>query len=278
MSTPRLVVLFLLAAAIGAHAENTLSFKMLRGGSVSAAVKPSHKVFRTSQQFANYWAATFGNTQVPKGIDWAKSELVAIHLGHRGSFGYEVRVVSVERVGQDTVVTWSERLPLATDMSHARESSPYVIASFPAQPGKVLFHTIVQDPRKPYASGDAFLRRTFLSGAHCLLATETATVISDSQALAAFWVTAFGKATPAPACDFTKWRLVAVFLGQRPTPGYTPLIDRIARIGPREVQIMYSETKPTPGTILPQVVTNPFVILQIPVTADVVTVDRSIGR
>ena len=179
------------------------------------------------------------------------------------------------RVGEETVVTWCERQPLAAEVARARPSSPFVIASFPIQPGKVMFHGLVEDPRRPYAAGDAFPRQTFLTGSHSLMKAETSMVISDQSSLAELWMTGFGRATPPPPCDFTKWRLVAIFLGQRPTPGYVPVIDRIARIGPHEVTVVYSETKPKPGTILPSLVTNPFVIVQLPVTADAVGVERN---
>jgi hypothetical protein len=275
MSTLRPVVFFLLAATAGARADTTLPFATVKGGSASNASKPMHKVFRSSEEFANYWAATFGAAPMPKRIDWTRSELVAIHLGNRGSYGYQITVLSVARVGEDTVVNWCERLPAGAGATHARPSSPYVIASFPIQPGKVLFRGVVQDPRKPYGSADAYPIQTFLSGAHCLLKTETTAVLSDRKAMTDLWATAFGSATPPPACDFTKWRLVAVFLGQRPTPGYVPVIDHIARIGPNEVQVTYSETKPDPGKILPQLVTNPFVIIQVPVSADAITVQKA---
>ncbi|MHB8637788.1 MAG: protease complex subunit PrcB family protein [Fimbriimonadaceae bacterium] len=274
MSIRCLSVLMVIAVVSGARAAMEVPFAIVKAGYVSYATKESQRVFRTPQEFATYWAAMFGTATKPKGIDWNRSELVAIHLGHRGSLGYDPRVLSVSRVGEHTLVTWSERLPTASKPpSHS--CSPFVIVSFPVQTGKVLFRGLVQNPRKPYASGSAYPTRKFLTGSHCLLKSETTSVISDRPALAELWVAAFGQATPPPACDFTKWRLVAIFLGQRPTPGYAPIVDRIARIGPREVQVMYSESKPKPGSILPQLVTNPFVIIQIPVSGDEVSVERS---
>ena len=258
-----------------APAQTSVPWATVASGFESNAAKANHKVFRTPDQFANYWTMNFGTAGMPNSIDWTRSELVAIHLGHRGSSLYQARVLSVTRVGDDTVVSWFERLPPAKNVVRAHPSSPYVIISFPAQPGRVLFHGSIQDPDKPYATGDAYPRQTFLSGSHCLMAKETTAVITDSRSMAEFWAIAFGKATPPPSCDFTKWRLAAIFLGQRPTPGYAPVIERIARIGPREVQVVYSEIKPAPGTILPQVVTNPFVILKLPVTADEVSIERS---
>jgi len=234
-----------------------------------------NKVFRSPEQFAEYWSPVFGAALMPKRIDWGRNELVAVHLGHRGSYGYQVSVISVVREGGDTVVNWCERLPVGSAAVHVRPSSPFVIASFPIQPGKVLFRGVVLDPRSPFGSGNAYPIQTFLSGSHCLLKTETTAVLSDRKALTDLWLSAFGRATPAPACDLTKWRLVAVFLGQRPTPGYAPTIGHIARIGPNEVKVTYTETKPEPGKVLAQVVTSPFVIIQIPVTADAVSVEKA---
>jgi hypothetical protein len=232
-------------------------------------------VFRGPEEFANYWRDNFGDAAMPKGIDWHDSELVAIHLGHRGSLGYDVRIVSVTRIGDDTLVKWVERLPIVNGVPRARPCSPFVIASFERQRGKVRFEGGVEDPRKPFASTDAFPKETFLSGGHSLMANEYTTVISDGKGMAEVWTNAFGRGTPPPACDFRRWRLVAIFLGQRPTPGYEPVIDRIARVGPHEVQIRYSETKPDPGAILPQLVTNPFVILKVPVNSDEITVEKA---
>ncbi len=67
---------------------------------------------------------------------------------------------------------------------------------------------------------------------------------------------------------------MAIFLGQCPTPGYNVVVSRIARIGKKEVQVMYTSTKPAKDAIEPQMITNPFVILQIPKSEDELTVAR----
>ncbi|HLK14152.1 MAG TPA: protease complex subunit PrcB family protein [Fimbriimonadaceae bacterium] len=275
MSIRTSAVLFLAGLALAAHGEQFLQFRTVKGGTNCRVTQAEHKVLRTPEEFANYWSDAMGSTPLPKGLDWSKNELVAVHLGHRGSFGYQISVRSVARVGDATVVHWVERVPMTNSDKRAAQTSPYVIVSFPSQPGKVRFEGSVEDPRHPYDTGDAYPKLIFLSGGHCLMKSETTYLISSKKEMADMWRVGFGRATPPPDCDFNKWRLAAIFLGQRPTPGYTPVIDRIARIGPHEVQVRYSETKPAPGTILPQLVTNPFVILKLPVGADEITIEKT---
>lgn len=264
----------ILLAAV-ARADEQLPFVTIKVGVMSGTEKPMHKVFRTSSEFSNYWYSMFGTLPQPQHVDWNGKELVAIHVGHRGAFGYQARVDSIYRVGDHTVVNWVERLPANSEKAANHAISPYVIVSFPAQSGKVYFKRREEDPGHPYSPGAAVQALPFLSGGHCFIATETAEVITDPRAFTTLWASAFGKGTPPMACDFSRWRLAVIFLGQRPTPGYEPVITGVHRIGPHEVEVRYSETAPEKGKVLPQVVTNPFTIVKLPVTDDKVTVVRN---
>ena len=141
-------------------------------------------------------------------------------------------IVSVVQEGGQTVVTWRERIPSAKAIQRAQASSPYVIASIPAGSGPVVFRGIVDDPGNPYSAGNAFPIQKFLSGGHSLIKDEAFRMVNDESAIKDLWSVAFGAATPPPKADFGKYRYAAIFLGQRPTPGYEVVIQRIARIGP----------------------------------------------
>jgi hypothetical protein len=60
-----------------------------------------------------------------------------------------------------------------------------------------------------------------------------------------------------PAVDFSKEMVVAVFLGTRPTAGFS-----VEVVGAREegatLIVSYRESRPRPGTVAAQVLTSPF--------------------
>jgi len=68
---------------------------------------------------------------------------------------------------------------------------------------------------------------------------------------------------PAPAVDFSKEMVVAVFMGSRPTAGFSV---EIVSASPRDGKLLvtYREAQPAPGSISAQVLTAPYHIAAIP--------------
>jgi hypothetical protein len=71
-----------------------------------------------------------------------------------------------------------------------------------------------------------------------------------------------------PAVDFTKEMVLAVFLGTRPTAGFSVEI-----VGAREeggaLIVSYRETRPPPGNVTAQVLTSPYHLVAVPKHGDV---------
>jgi hypothetical protein len=67
---------------------------------------------------------------------------------------------------------------------------------------------------------------------------------------------------PAPAIDFGKELVAAVFLGQKPTSGYAIEIVSIER-NDGELTVTFRETNPQPGGITTQAFTQPFHIVRV---------------
>lgn len=82
---------------------------------------------------------------------------------------------------------------------------------------------------------------------------------------AALWRTHAADRQP-PAVDFAKTMVAAVFLGTRPTAGYSVEI-----VGTRDqhgsLVVEYVEKRPGPGAITAQMLTSPFHIVTIPAHA-----------
>lgn len=65
---------------------------------------------------------------------------------------------------------------------------------------------------------------------------------------------------PTPAVDFTKYRVLAAFMGEKSTAGYSIRFAESARRLGRRVEVPVLESIPAKDAILAQVVTNPYVI------------------
>lgn len=68
---------------------------------------------------------------------------------------------------------------------------------------------------------------------------------------------------PLPPVDFAKESVVAVFMGSRPTAGYSVAILSTTEGGGALI-VRYRETRPSPGAIAAQVLTFPYHIVAIP--------------
>lgn len=72
---------------------------------------------------------------------------------------------------------------------------------------------------------------------------------------------------PLPKVDFTTRRVVGIFLGSRPTPGYEVEIVGTRQEG-HTVIVEWAEVRPKQGLLLAQVLTSPALLASIPGTGD----------
>jgi protease stability complex PrcB-like protein len=66
-----------------------------------------------------------------------------------------------------------------------------------------------------------------------------------------------------PAVDFSKEVVVGVFLGTRPTAGFSMEIVGV-RVEGAALVVSYKETRPAPDSVAAQVLTSPFHIVAVP--------------
>lgn len=78
---------------------------------------------------------------------------------------------------------------------------------------------------------------------------------------------------PAPAVDFSKEMIVAVFMGSRPTAGFAVDITSAAEREGKLV-VSYRETRPGGGAITAQVLTSPYHIVAVPKSALAVVFEK----
>lgn len=85
-------------------------------------------------------------------------------------------------------------------------------------------------------------------------------VVRNQAEWAALWK-AHAPERPAPDVDFSKSMVLGVFLGSRPTSGYSVEILRVLA-GP-ETKVEYAERQPDPQTMTAQILTAPCHIVAV---------------
>lgn len=86
-------------------------------------------------------------------------------------------------------------------------------------------------------------------------------VVSDLASWRVFWTKLTSE--PMPQVDFSTRRVVAVFLGTRPSPGWSvDILDAVS--SPKSVLVRYREVPPSPGARQPETPTSPYCLLAIP--------------
>ena len=114
--------------------------------------------------------------------------------------------------------------------------------------------------------------RTVEKGAHSNLDDRLTAAAKTEPEWTALWKKHnFDK--PAPAVDFSKEMVVAVFMGSRPTAGFSvEIVSAATRDG--KVVVNYKEAQPAPGGITAQVLTAPFHIAAIAKSSLPVTFEK----
>ncbi len=102
-------------------------------------------------------------------------------------------------------------------------------------------------------------------GTHSEIQEPRQVVVRTAEDWQALWKA--HSAEPAPIIDFSRSMVIGVFLGSRPTAGFTVEITAI-RVRNNTAVVEYTERGPAPGAITAQVLTSPF---------HLVTVTRDLG-
>lgn len=72
-----------------------------------------------------------------------------------------------------------------------------------------------------------------------------------------------------PKVDFTKAQVVALFMGERNTGGYDIKVKNVSEKGGK-IYVTVEETKPKPGDMATMAITNPFTIVKINSTKEII--------
>jgi hypothetical protein len=106
---------------------------------------------------------------------------------------------------------------------------------------------------------------TVATGTASFVDAERTVVIRTASEWDALWKE-HAPTRPRPTVDFAKETVVGVFLGSRPTAGFSVAITAI-RTASGVTTVEYAERRPNPDLMVAQVLTSPFHLVRIPTTA-----------
>jgi protease stability complex PrcB-like protein len=121
----------------------------------------------------------------------------------------------------------------------------------------------VLSPLTAAVAGTALPVRTLKQGIHCTVQKPERHVARTRTQYAGVWNRQLksgaldGAPPPGPKVDFSKEMVLAVFMGSRPTGGYSIQIQE-ARVEKGKLRVTVVEKSPPPGTITTQALTSPF--------------------
>ena len=125
--------------------------------------------------------------------------------------------------------------------------------------------------QEPSAPGDYDI---VLSGQQASIQTQSAVVVSDQETWSAVFRSTQGAVlsdeTP-PIVNFDEHRLLVLFAGSRSTGGYSIEVESIEE-SDASIDVRVRVLSPAPDAMVTQVITSPFVVVQLRTTRDDITV------
>jgi hypothetical protein len=127
----------LVAIGFAALPADPVAFKMLAAGE-QGLEKRREAVVHTAAEWTTLWKE-LGSGGPPPPVDFARSTILGVFLGTRPTVGYSVKIDTIERQGDEIVVTYRERAPAPTDMVAQMLTAPYLLVTIDKFAGRVRF-------------------------------------------------------------------------------------------------------------------------------------------
>ncbi|MCO5296427.1 MAG: protease complex subunit PrcB family protein [Fimbriimonadaceae bacterium] len=134
------------AAQLGYGFQTGVRYRTFDSGVLSAITTPRQQVLNNEAEFQTYWRQHTGSAaSAPRGIEWGKELLIAIHLGNRPTAGYQVYVEGIDRpTPNDLVVRFVESQPPKGMAAATMITSPWVLVRVERAGGNIRFQSRVQ--------------------------------------------------------------------------------------------------------------------------------------
>lgn len=300
----------------GAGPLDIVRWSTFKSGTNSRVEGTMTRILENEADFQTYWAKSMGESpqSAPRGVDWTKERLAAIHIGRRSSGGYSVRVHSIKREqSANLVIEYVETTPAKGSANTMALTSPWVLVRMDRTAGIPVFRGRVESARNPVSGGrscgccvrcaclttppivilpPAYIGfpdvngrpfdprvwwREFDSGEVSQIPGFGITTMRTIADMGKYWMRHTGaNRTPwdKGAIDWQREMLVAINLGKQAGPGYQIFIDGVERTRPGEVCIYYTLASPPIKPTVTPYVSSPFAILRLEKLTDQIKIVR----
>lgn len=303
-------------AQYGTGPLDVVRWSTFKSGTNSRVEGTLTRVLVSEADFQAYWANSMGEPAhtAPRGIDWNKEQLIAIHIGTRNSGGYAVKVQSIKRERTSTlVVEYIETTPAKGSLNTMALTSPWVLVRMDRTAGNPVFRGRVETARTPISGGrscgccarcacltgppvvivppayvnfpDANGRpfnprvwwREFDCGEVSQIPGFGITVMRTISDMGKYWMRHTGaNRTPwdKAPIDWQREMLVGINLGKQAGSGYQMFIDGVERTRPGEVCIYYTLMSPPIQPAVTTQVSSPYAVVRLEKLTDQIKIVR----
>lgn len=264
----------------GFGGPDRIPWRTYKAGQLCKVLSPKQIVVTNGANWQAYWNEVTGEAaaNAPKDLDFAKEQVIGLHLGIKPTGGYEVYVEAIRQTGPaECTVYYVESTPPFGQMVTQAQTTPYVMVRMPRVPGIVYFAKKVQPGRPgidwgegschcccyctgfggpivvgyvwsgfPSFSGNPFdplqniKWRTFDSGTNSKIAKFETNVMENDASWQTYWSRNFGSPpqTAPKKIDWLKQRAIAINLGNM-SGGASVYVESVQRKNAANIEITY---------------------------------------
>lgn len=272
---------------IGLGLTNIFTWKT---GTDSLIRQQSLYVLRTEADYFQYWSRSTGQRgeSAPRGIDWQKQMLVAVHLGSRNTAGFYLDLMRSDVVNGHTIMLrMRERTPNRGEYVAQVTTSPWVLIRLDktANDFQTTFTTQEGSGVQVYSpNGTTVIRQgtmtitvpgrviplpddgwcDYYSGADSFQNDEGVVYLNDQSQLEDYWVNTLrlNIQQMPQGIDWSRERIATLHLGARPTLGYAIKVNKVSRNNGKGI-IVIEEKKPQNPSMIKGRATTPFTMVRL---------------
>jgi hypothetical protein len=118
--------------------QGAVPFTTIVRGDQSGIERQREVTVRTEEEWRTLWNEHRPGEPPPR-IDLSKSIAIGVFLGFRNTGGHSVAIASIERIGDEIVVTWKESRPGPQDITTQVLTFPFHIVRTERVDGRIVF-------------------------------------------------------------------------------------------------------------------------------------------
>lgn len=249
----------LVPLSLPAWAAEPVAFSEFVRFSNSGIRQPVQQLIQTQADFEAFWNQHAGSMQSVPQVDFSREWLIAVVLGEQPSVGYSACVDSIQRDQALLDVKLQVTAPPQDTFMARVNSSPGCLVRLAPQATTQIRFTY---PEQQSQRTDLPMR-TLSQSSNSLILQPRYVVAQDVESFRQLWLEHTGTADTMPMVDFSKEMVIAAFMGEQATGGYSLNIESVTEEQQR-LRIKVGKVAPQPDQMVIQMLTAPAHLVAVP--------------